>query len=186
MKKIIFASFLLLGLAAAAQPVKVDPKAVPAKVTKKFSAFYPMAAKVNWTQEGKFYTARFTDNKAKMELTIDSIGNISKKVMPIKAAEVPKNVADSILKTFPGAKMDEVVKSDASGLVIYTMEVESKAGDVYVQYSADGKMISKISEADKEKAEKEKKEKEKAEKKKKAEKKDEKKPEPPKKTESPK
>ena len=153
MKKVFILSALLLaGLSSFEQ--KLDPKNVPAPVMNKFTAFYSEIKKVKWEKEGNNFEAKFKSaDKKQMCVIYTPEGNLWEKIWTIKKSELPKAVADSLAKKFPGVKPEEYEKIDRNGLVLYEVEFDMKEKgkeevDMQVEFTPEGKVWAKKSEAE--------------------------------------
>lgn len=127
---------------------EIAPKDVPAPVFAKFNAFYGDAKKVKWEKENERYEASFKDAaKKKMSITFNADGNIYEKEWEVKKKELPKTIADSLMKKFPAAKILEIEKIDRSGLVLFEIETaieENKIKKGYaICFTEDGKLYTK-------------------------------------------
>lgn len=149
MKKLLLFAAILFSTALISQEkeTKIESKDVPEAVMKKFMAFYGDVKKVKWEKEGDRYEASFKQNKVKTSVTLTADGNIVQKAWGIKKTDVPKAVADSVMKNFAGLKVEEWSKIERSGMTSYEAEVEGKKDGKDVEYkliySSDGKLIEK-------------------------------------------
>jgi hypothetical protein len=121
---------------------------VPPPVTQKFVIFYPAVKinKVKWKKYGNVYEAHFKQNKVQTAVPIDSTGNIRKTEIQVKMNQVPKAITDSIARHYPGWKKNEVMKSSASGLVTYEVELAKGREELLLLYSEKGVLLRKHGE----------------------------------------
>ena len=121
-----FAILIATSLFSQEKETKIDAKAVPEPVMKKFMAFYGDVKKVKWEKDSNNYEATFKQNKIKTSVLLTADGNIIEKEWEIKKTEAPKAVTDSITKNFAGYKVEEFCRIEKGGMTTYEAEVEGK------------------------------------------------------------
>jgi hypothetical protein len=139
----ILALSLLTGSACAQKLKETD---VPATVKDAFKKMWPDAKVEKWEKEGDWYEAEYEMGKTEGTVALDANGNVMETEKEIKVSELPKAISDYISKNMPGKKIKEASHiTDAKGMVTYEAEIDN----VDYIFDADGKMLRK--EEDKEK-----------------------------------
>lgn len=145
MKKLIIILALSLGIGSA-YAQKLKEADVPAAVRESFKKNYPTAKVEKWEKEGDLYEAEFMVGKVEHSVGMNASGNVVETEMEIEVKDLPKSVNDYVTKNMPGKKIKEASKITlADGANHYEAEVD----DVDYIFDADGNLLKKESENDK-------------------------------------
>lgn len=116
---------------------------VPIQVKNAFKKQYPSAKVEKWEKEGANYEAEFHINKIETCAIYDSNGKFIESEIEIKESELPKEVADYIVKNLSGKKVKESAKiTDAAGKVSYEAEIDN----IDYIFDSNGALIKKEDE----------------------------------------
>lgn len=114
---------------------------VPVAVKNAVSKKYANAQKLEWEKKGSFYQAEFKIDKKEFEVLVDEKGNIVKAYEDISAGELPAKVSQSIQKSYPNHKIDDVEKVTKDGSVMYKVELKDGKTDFEIFYNHNGEVI---------------------------------------------
>jgi hypothetical protein len=93
---------------------KVSEKNVPANIKKEFQTKFPSATDVKWEMEDKTtYEVVFKLYKEVLSANYSKEGKWLETEKEIKAAKLPKAVADAISKKYPTGKMSEIAEVES-------------------------------------------------------------------------
>ena len=144
-----------MSISVFAQKISTDK--VPSSVLKAFQSKFPGAADPTWELEHeKDYEVNFKINSARHSAVFDSKGNWLESESKIKVSELPAAVKESIIKQFPGFKVEEAENyEDAEHGSCYEVEIEKGKETFDILIKANGEIIKKTVETEKEKGEEE-------------------------------
>ena len=115
MKKQIVAISVIALCVATAFAQKVSEKNVPENIKKEFQTKFPSATDVKWEMENKTtYEVVFKLNKEEVSANYSKEGKWLETEKEIKAAMLPKAVADAISKKYPNCKMSEIAEVESA------------------------------------------------------------------------
>ncbi|WP_170845800.1 PepSY-like domain-containing protein [Parapedobacter composti] len=143
MKKILFglAVFCMAGMSAAAQDMHW--REVPAIVLNAFQQQFPKARQVAWERKRDgHYEAEFNtgllgrDHKA----FISQEGKVLRYEEEIASYALPDAVKQRINSEFAGYRIEEAKRVTVGDRVSYAVELESRNGDLKVEFEPDGKI----------------------------------------------
>ena len=153
MKRIIFVllSAALLSNAAYAQKISADK--VPSAVTSAFKAKFPTATKATWEMENaNEFEANFKQNGEEVSANFDITGKWLETETEIKVSALPTAIQSALTKDFAGFKIEEASKIESvKNGNCYEAEIEKGEETFDVLFTADGKVLSKTKEEEKEK-----------------------------------
>ena len=150
---ILLLSVFFMNHAAIAQKLTTDQ--VPAAVVSSFVGKFPGVSKVTWEKEIETqYEANFKVNGIETSASFDLTGKWLETETTIKTSALPAPIQAAITKDYAGYKINEASKVDDPANVIYFEAEIEKGEETYdVQYTPDGKLISKT-KVDEEKGDK--------------------------------
>lgn len=132
---------MLTSLSVAAQPA---PRGVPAVALNAFQQQFPNARQVEWERrrDGTFeveFNIGWMGRDQKALISPD--GNVIKHEEDISSSSLPEAVKKQIRSEFAGYRIDDAKKVNEAGQVSYVVDLESRSGDVKVQFDAQGKIL---------------------------------------------
>jgi len=143
MKKLLvgFTVMLLTSFSVIAQNA---PRGVPAVVLNAFQQQFPKARQVEWERrkDGTFeveFNVGLVGRDQKAFISAD--GNVVKHEEELSASSLPDAIKNQIKTEFDGYRIDEVKKIEAAGKITYAVELESRHGDLTVDFDPDGKIV---------------------------------------------
>lgn len=142
-KTIIFLmTYLLISLSGFSQSIPAEK--VPANIKQAFAKKFPAATDVKYELETKEYEVSFKDKDVKMSASFDPSGNWLETETEIKPGELPKEVAASVAKNFPGFKISAASKTETSaGGLFYETDLKKDKEKYEVQFSPKGEILKK-------------------------------------------
>lgn len=141
MKKL---SIIILALLVGA--VYGQESKVPAQVKAKFKALHPNADEVKWDVEDNDYEVTFeSEEDVDMSLLFDAKGNIIETESEIEEDDLPSAVKSSVENNFKGWELGEAAKIVRDGKTTYEAELEKGEKKIDAIFTADGKLVKKIS-----------------------------------------
>ncbi|NDK57183.1 PepSY-like domain-containing protein [Pontibacter fetidus] len=144
MKTLLF-GFVFAGAAGLAVNAQdVAPKDVPAAVTNAISQKYANAAKIDWEMNETNYEAEFKINRTEHTVLVDPAGTILMAKHDVDKKELPQAVNTAITQSYKGLKLDDVEVLEKDGTTYYQVELNDKAGDKKLVFTADGSAASNI------------------------------------------
>lgn len=143
MKKVmIVLAILVTGMA---QAQKLKESEVPKAVKDSFAKSFPNIKGVEWSKESATeFEAEFKNEGKEQSANFDQAGKWLGTETEIKKSELPQAVQTAIAKEFAGFKIEEAEKAETPDKGMF-YEVELKKGELNyeVQFSADGKVLTK-------------------------------------------
>jgi hypothetical protein len=144
---VLFAT-AFIGNIACAQKISADK--VPAAVASAFKAKYPNATKTSWEMENaNEYEASFKRNGEKVSTNFDNTGKWLETETEIKVSAFPAAIQMVLSRDFAASKVESLKNGKC-----YEAEIEKGEESFDVLFAADGKILSKTKEEEKEKGEK--------------------------------
>lgn len=140
MKKLLIISILFFAANVFAQEAKV-----PNQVKAKFKALYPNAENVKWDVEDADFEVNFEADDVETSLLFDSKANIVEVETELKEADLPSAVKSSVENNFKGWKLGEAAKIVRDGKTTYEAQLEKGEKKMDAIFTADGKLVKKIS-----------------------------------------
>ena len=140
---ILFSACLLISLMSFSQ--KMTPDKIPASVKQAFTKMFPIATDVNYEKEKKDYEVTFMNKGVEMSANFDATGKWLETETVIRPEDLPKAVADSVERNFPGYKIADVGKVEKPGReFVYEMDLKKDKDGLEVQLSAKGNILKKV------------------------------------------
>lgn len=134
---------------------KIEAKSVPAAAKAALVQQFPEATKIQWEMEQSEYEVNFVVGKVRWSANFDSAGTLLETEEAVPSKSLPTTVAEALKKQFPGFRIEEANKLSTPGSpMMYEVELEKNEQSVEVRLSADGNIISKKTEEEHEKGEK--------------------------------
>lgn len=140
MKALIFVIGIVGGLASSAIAQDIPQSQVPSVVLNAFQSKYTNVTDLEWELKGDLYKAEFEIGKRDHDVWIDKNGTIKKHKEDFPKSQLPAAIQQKIQSEFKDYKIDDVDKIEEGGKVFYQVELDSKAGDRKVLFTADGKI----------------------------------------------
>jgi uncharacterized membrane protein YkoI len=133
---------LFISLSGFSQPIPAEK--VPANIKQAFAKKFPAATDVKYELEPREYEVSFKDKDSEMSASFDPSGNWLETETGIKPGELPKEVAASVTKNFPGFKISTVSKTETSaGELFYETDLKKEKEKYEVQFSPKGEIMKK-------------------------------------------
>lgn len=111
---------------------------IPTAVLDALKAKYPEAKNVEWEVKNGVYEADFDLAKVEYEVCVSKEGKILKVEQDITSDDVPAAVLAKMQADAKDGKLEDIEKVEIGKTVYYKADVDSKAGDFKVVYSASG------------------------------------------------
>jgi hypothetical protein len=141
MKKIFFASLLIIGLVlSVSAQEKVKEKDVPTTVQASFKTGYPEAKDVDWKMKDGNYKAKFKVNGTNHIASFDATGKMLSKGIEIKESELPAAVTHAVRLAYANRTIDNVYSMEKDGSTNYLVKLKGSP-ETKVLYSADGQVV---------------------------------------------
>lgn len=137
MKSMILA-ICMMGLASVTMSQDIPKSQVPSVVLNALQSKYPNATDLEWELKGDLYKAEFEIGSRDHDLWIDKNGNIKKHKEDFPKADLPAAIREKIAREFKDYRIDDVDKIEVDGKVTFEIELDGRAGDRKVLFSADG------------------------------------------------
>ena len=136
-------SFLFfLSLAGFSQPIPADK--VPVKIKQAFEARFPKATDVKYELETRDYEVSFKSGGVSMSADFDPTGKWMETETDIPVKDLPKEVAASLLKNFPGFKTESTSRIETSGgEITYEADIRKDKEKYEVSFSLKGDVLKK-------------------------------------------
>ena len=130
-----------------AQKLTIDK--VPDALKGSFKDKFPSATSEKWEKEGDEYEVTFKLKKEAFSAKFDQTGKWLETEQDIKVSELPMPIQNNIRKEFPGFKIEEACRLESlKDGHAFEAEVEKGKESWDLIYNADGKLLSKMKEAD--------------------------------------
>jgi len=145
MKKIItlLSATLLISLFSFSQKMPADK--IPAAVKQSFIKMFPSATAVKYGSENKDYEVGFINKGAEMSANFNAKGKWLETETVIRPEDLPKAVADSVERNFPGYSIANVGKVEKPGKeFVYEMDLKKDKEGLEVEISAKGRILKKM------------------------------------------
>ena len=145
MKKIVtlLSAALLISLFSYSQKMPADK--IPASVKQAFTKMFPGATAVKYGSENKDYEVEFKNKGAEMSANYDARGKWLETETVIRREDLPKAVADSVERNFPGYSIADVGKVEKPGKeFVYEMDLKKDKEGLEVELSAKGHILKKM------------------------------------------
>jgi hypothetical protein len=145
MKKIVtlLSAALLISLFSYSQKMPADK--IPASVKQAFTKMFPGATGVKYGSENKDYEVEFKNKGVEMSANFDARGKWLETETVIRREDLPKAVADSIERNFPGYSIADVGKVEKPGKeIVYEMDLKKDQAGLEVEISAKGHILKKM------------------------------------------
>ncbi|MEJ8757829.1 PepSY-like domain-containing protein [Pontibacter sp. H259] len=140
MKTLLF-GFVFAGLAGfAVNAQNINPKDLPAAVTNAVSQKYTNASKVEWEMHETNYEAEFKINRVEHTVLVDPAGTIVMAKRDVDKKELPQAINTAIGQ----GKLDDAEVLEKDGTTYYQVELDDKAGDKKLVFTADGNAATNI------------------------------------------
>lgn len=135
MKRLIFASFLLLSLTLSAKA------AINEKVLKAFNETFQNAKDVQWHEFASTYQVSFKQNDVATTVTYDRKGNIIEARRYSKADILPLVICQKLQKRFGGKAVWGVTEVVQGGSAIYRIVLHDDKQWYVLDYDAVGSLL---------------------------------------------
>jgi hypothetical protein len=151
MKATIFAMLCAVCMSISVDAGEISVNKVPAAVVKSFKAKFPKAENAIWEKErANVYEASFKENNIEHSVIFSKKGAWLATETEINVSELPENIRTVLAKKFSGFTTNEACTvTDTRHGNCYKAEVEKGKKTYDVLISADGKVLSKEVENDK-------------------------------------
>ena len=136
---------LVIVLALLVGTVYGQESKVPAQIKAKFNSLYPHAEKVKWDVEKPNYEVNFEANDTETSLLFDAKGTIVEVETASEEDDMPEIIEKSVETNFKGWELKEGAKIVRDGKTTYEAELENGEKKMDAIFTADGKVVKKIS-----------------------------------------
>ncbi len=136
------AVMLLTGFSVLAQ--STAPRGVPAVALNAFQQQFPKARQVEWERkkDGNFEVEFVVGLMGRdQQAIISPEGKVLKHEEDLSSSSLPDAVKNQIKTEFNGYRIDDAKKVTVDGKVTYVVDLESRQGDLKVQFDPDGKIL---------------------------------------------
>lgn len=145
MKKIILCLAACLFLALATYSQEISSNNVPVAVRKAFTRQFPGAAAVTYFSDNMDYRIEFLQQGKQIILIYNADGKLLETQKEISQAALPKEVAASAGKNFPGYTMMAIVKREAIDKgICFEMDLKKDNAGYSVRFSDKGEILDKV------------------------------------------
>ena len=144
MKKffILLLACLLISMSGYSQKITADK--IPASVKQAFTKMFPAATGAKYEKEKKDYEVSFVNKGAEMSANFDARGRWLETETVVRPEDLPKAVADSVERNFPGYTVANVGKMEKPGReFVYEMDLKKDKDGLEVEISAKGHILKK-------------------------------------------
>lgn len=118
---------------------------IPAPVKSSFTKMFPNATVVKYEKEKKDYEVLFRDMGVEKSANFDATGKWLETETSLKPEDLPKAVADSVERNFPGYTIAGASKIDKPGNEsVYEMDLKKDKNGIEVEYSEKGNILKKV------------------------------------------
>lgn len=121
MKKLIFFLFLLVGLAASANPIKVDER-----VQKLFAQAFPAARSITWYTTDTHYQVVFMNGELQCRITYQLDGTVERTERYYTEADLPPFVLAKVKSKYAAHKIHGVTEITTELGVVYYLVLEGE------------------------------------------------------------
>jgi len=145
MKNIMIAMVMVLLCHTNINAQKIGADKVPASVRDAFKTKFPTASSATWEIEKKdVYEVNFAIGKQKQAAQFDKAGKWEKTEVEIETSQLPKAVAESFAKAYPGYKIKESEKVEtATNKELYELEAAKGNDKIEVQLLPTGEIMKR-------------------------------------------
>ncbi|WP_162428391.1 PepSY-like domain-containing protein [Pontibacter pudoricolor] len=144
MKTLLFAFIFAGSTALAVNAQDVATKDVPSTVAAALTQKFANATDLDWEMNGTNYEADFDVNRVDHNVLIDPSGKILMTKRDIQKKDLPQAVSSAISQNHKGLRLDDMEVLEIDGTTYYQVELDDKAGDKKLVFTADGKEASNI------------------------------------------
>lgn len=143
MKKLLI-GFTVMFLTSFSAMAQNAPRGVPAVVLNAFQQQFPKARQAEWERrkDGTFeveFNVGLVGRDQKAFISPD--GNVLKHEEDLSSSSLPDAVKKQIKTEFSGYRIDEVKKISRAGKITYAVDLESRSGDLKVDFDPEGKIV---------------------------------------------
>jgi hypothetical protein len=116
-----------------------SPATINEKLIKAFQTAFPMAEKVDWSENGGHYFVHFKENTVVSEIEYDHDGNfIESERYYTDVSLIPIHLAWELHKKFPDKTVFGITETNTEGETNYYVKLEDSKGWITVKGTADG------------------------------------------------
>ncbi len=137
-----FIALCAVNLSVMAQPAA--PRGVPAVVLNAFQQQFPKARLVEWEKrKNGDYEVEFVVGLMgrDQQASISPEGKVLRHEEDLSSSSLPAAVKQQLKAGFDGYRVGDVKKITADGKVVYEVELESRQGDLKVDFDPQGKVL---------------------------------------------
>ena len=139
MKSLLVAFIFAGSTALAVNAQDVATKDVPSAVATALNQKFANATDLDWEMDGANYEADFDVNRVDHNVLIDPSGKILMTKRDIQKKDLPQAVTNAISQNHKGLRLDDMEVLEKDGTTYYQVELDDKAGDKKLVFTADGK-----------------------------------------------
>jgi hypothetical protein len=116
-----------------------SPATINEKLIKAFQTAFPMAEKVDWSENGGHYFVHFKENTVVSEIEYDHDGNfIESERYYTDISLIPIHLAWELHKKFPDKTVFGITETNTEGETNYYVKLEDSKGWITVKGTSDG------------------------------------------------
>lgn len=135
----------LVGCQSDAQ--KINESDVPANVKNALANSFGIKS-AKWDKENENFEANFKEKGKETSVVFDATGVILETEVEINKSGLPTAVLEILKKDYADAKIEEVAKIDAKGIITYEVEVAIGEDTFDLIFDTHGKLIKKEKKED--------------------------------------
>jgi uncharacterized membrane protein YkoI len=137
--KLLCAGLVLTSLMACDQK-----NTTPKEVTVAFTSKFPIAKSVKWHKESETeWEAEFKMNKIEYSANFEANGTWKETEHEIKISEVPINVKNALMESYPECDIEEVEISETNKGIVYEFAIENEDQELEIALNSEGTIVKK-------------------------------------------
>ena len=124
---------------AFAQEIHSDD--IPSIVLNTFKQKFPKASDIEWKLKNQLYNVEFEVGRIDHEAWISNTGAIVKHKHDIAVNELPKEVSNSIERSYKGFRIDDAEKIEDGEKLLYKVELKAASKEQEVVFDQKGELV---------------------------------------------